>query len=273
MNKIFLIMALAAMVFSGRLEAQDYKSQLRLERIPGETEYFNTMELIRVDKADSPYHVNQVINLWNGSDSSAHRVTITNIQPDNSNKYWPKLVIEYNEKLKNSGDTLAHICPMPGFSFSMSRSVDRRGHTYQLASTSAFPSQQWKCIELSKTEIDELRQAVDVFSSPAKVDVIGRSVDFSDNGSTGFTKIVSGKGSIIFQVSDMSYPCRTIFMEKSKGKLTVIKDTSDCNMEPFIDIDGDGMPEFLLPFSDSADAGLEQVFPVEKALASYSTGQ
>ena len=61
--------------------------------------------------------------------------------------------------------------------------------------------------------------------------------------------------------------------ERVDGRLAHVREFADCNLEPFVDLDGDGMPVFVAPFSDSADAELKRLVPVERVLATYATGQ
>jgi hypothetical protein len=222
---------------------------LVLERIPNDSPMFNMLE-IRVGGERVAVTAGESLYVWSGANSTAHRVTIQRVQPG------PPLVIQTNTPLAVEPDDRSHLCPQPGINRAMSRAVDRRGHTYQLLSRDAMPAQRWRCVRLQPPEIEELRSAFKA----------------GDDRWTGYTRIEAG-GRTLYQAATMIDSCRTVFFERVKGRLERLREFTDCNLEPFVDLDGDGMPEFLAPYSDSADAELKQLFPVERVLATYATGQ
>ena len=221
-----------------------------LERIPLDRPTFNALEIhaggdrVRVSEGES-------VQVWNGTTSTAHRVTIQRVRPG------APLVIEYDTTLAAAPDAKSHLCPEPGVNRGMTRSVDRRGHTYQLLSRDPVPAQRWRCVRLQPSEIAEVRALLDA----------------ADDVWTGYTKINLGDARTLYQASTMLDDCRTVFFERVNGRLQHVREFADCNLEPFVDLDGDGIPEFLAPLSDSADASLKQLFPVERVLATYATGQ
>jgi hypothetical protein len=223
---------------------------LVLERIPLDRQTFNALEIhaggdsVRVTAGES-------FQVWNGSSSTAHRVIIQRVTPGTP------LVIEYDTTLAVAASDKSHLCPAPGVNRGMTRSVDRRGNTYQLLSREPIPAQRWRCVRLQPSEIGEVRV---LLAAPSDI-------------WTGYTKIVIGDGRTLYQASTMVDDCRTVFFERVKARLQRVRELADCNLEPFVDLDGDGIPEFLAPFSDSADAELKQLFPVERVLATYATGQ
>lgn len=222
---------------------------LVLERIPLDRQTFNALE-IHVGGENAAVGVGESLHVWNGASSTSHRVVIQRVQPGTP------LVIEYDTPLTVAPADRAHRCPEPGVNRAMTRAVDRRGHTYQLLSREAIPAQRWRCIRLEPAEISELRLAFKA----------------GDDRWTGYTKIEAGDRTL-YQAATMMESCRTVFFERVDGRFAAMREFDDCNLEPFVDLDGDGMPEFVAPFSDSADASLKQLFPVERVLATYATGQ
>ena len=223
---------------------------LVLERIPNDAPIFNMLE-IRVGGERVAVTAGESLYVWSGANSTAHPVTIQRVQPG------PPLVIQTNTPLAVEPDDRAHLCPQPGVNRAMSRAVDRRGHVYQLLSRAPIPPQRWRCIRLQPAEIDELRMAFDA----------------TDDRWTGYTRIDVAGGPVLYHVGTMAGGCRTVFFERVQGRLERGREFTDCNLEPFVDLDGDGIPEFLAPYSDSADAELKQLFPVARVLATYATGQ
>lgn len=108
---------------------------------------------------------------------------------------------------------------------------------------------------------------------PAEIDELRKAFGATDDRWTGYTRIDVAGGRVLYHVGTMVGGCRTVFFERVQGRLERGREFTDCNLEPFVDLDGDGIPEFLAPYSDSADAELKQLFPVARVLATYATGQ
>lgn len=203
-----------------------------------------------------PFKKGEIFYLWNGANSRVYLSEVAGINQYGKEKNGVFPFAEINIQNNKFIEKYSPRCSQYGMDYQSKMTMDKRGQYFFVAVSKPIPKQRWSCMPISEVEINAMAKAASISS---KKDL-------------GFTKIKTDS-KIIYQISKFSgAQCGNIFLIKSAGVLKIIATTPHCALEPFVDVTGDGIPEFVNVFPDSIDANLVQVFPKEKVLSSHSSG-